>query len=83
MAIYVELGALLVALFLVVLVIRFFKNPIAILANSLLGILAFFVLNTYFHLGIVVNFWSVAIVAVGGLGGFLLVLALNFMGIAF
>jgi hypothetical protein len=83
MAIYIELGALLLALFLVVLVIRFFKNPIAVIANSMLGILLFFVLNTYLHMGIVVNFWSVAIVALGGVGGFLLVLALNFMGIAF
>jgi hypothetical protein len=34
-------------------------------------------------MGIEVNFWSIAIVALGGVGGFLLVLALNFMGIAF
>jgi hypothetical protein len=83
MAIYIELGALLLALFLVVLVIRFFKNPAAVIANSILGMLLFFVLNTYLHMGIEVNFWSVAIVALGGVGGFLLVLALNFMGIAF
>ena len=83
MTLYIELGALLLALFLVVLVIRFFKDPLAVIANSVLGIILFFVLNTYLHMGIEVNFWSIAIVALGGVGGFLLVLALNFMGIAF
>ena len=83
MAIYIELGALLLALFLLTLVIRFFNNPLAVIGNSILGIILFFVLNTYMYMGIEVNFWSVAIVAIGGLGGFLLVLALNFMGIAF
>ncbi len=83
MAIYVEIGALLLALFLVVLVIRFFKNPLAVIMNSILGIILFFVINTYLHMGIEVNFWSIAIVALGGVGGFLLVIALNFMGIAF
>jgi hypothetical protein len=83
MAIYIEIGALLLALFLVILVVRFFKNPLALIMNSILGIILFFVLNTYLNMGIEVNFWSIAIVALGGVGGFLLVLALNFMGIAF
>jgi hypothetical protein len=83
MAIYIEIGALLLALFLVILVVRFFKNPIAVIMNSIVGIILFFVMNTFLHMGIEVNFWSIAIVALGGVGGFLLVLALNFMGIAF
>lgn len=83
MAFVIELGALLLMLFLVVLVIRFFKDPVAIIMNSVLGIVLFFVLNTFLHLGIAVNFWSIAIVGLGGVGGFLFVLALHFMGIAF
>jgi hypothetical protein len=83
MAIYIEVGALILALFLVILIVRFFRDPLAIILNSVMGIVLFFILNTFLNLGIEVNFWSVAIVALGGIGGFLLVLALNFLGIAF
>jgi hypothetical protein len=83
MAIYIELGALLVACLLLILIIRILREPMLILANSVIGILAFFILNAYFHLGIAINFWSVVAVALGGVAGFLLVLLLHFLGIAF
>lgn len=83
MAIYIELGALFVAIFLIVLIIRFFKDPMLLIANSVLGIILFFLLNAIFSLGILINFWSIAIVALGGVGGAFLVILLHLFGIAF
>ena len=83
MAIYIELGTLLVSAFLLFLIIRFLKEPMLIIANSILGLLAFFILNAYLHIGIVINIWSILAVAFGGLAGFLLVLLLHFLGMAF
>ncbi len=83
MAIYIELGALIVVLFVLYLLYRFLKSPVAILLNSIIGIVILFLLNAIFNLGIAINFWSVATVALGGLAGVLLVLVFHFLGIAF
>lgn len=83
MAVYIELGALLAACLLLILIIRILREPLLILANSIIGIVAFLVLNSFLHLGIVINVWSVLAVALGGLAGFLLVLLLHFLGLAF
>lgn len=82
MAVEIELGALLVALFLLYLLIRFLKNPLYLLINSFFAILIFILLNL-FGLGIPINLLSVGVVAIGGLAGLLLVLILHFLGIAF
>lgn len=83
MTLYVSIGALLAALFVIYLIYRFFKNPMAILANSVLGIIAFFVLDVVFKLGIPIDFWTIAVVALGGFGGVVLVLVLHFLGLGF
>lgn len=83
MAIYIELGALLAALFVLMLLYRFLKEPLLIIANSVIGILAFILLNAYLHLGIDINIWSILAVAFGGIVGFLMVLALHFLGLGF
>ncbi|MFH0884458.1 MAG: pro-sigmaK processing inhibitor BofA family protein [Candidatus Micrarchaeota archaeon] len=83
MAIYIELGALIATLFVLYLLIQFLKNPLLILANSILGIIAFVYLNSAFNLGIAINLWSILAVAFGGLAGFLLVVALHFLGLGF
>lgn len=83
MSIYVSIGALLAAIFVLYLIYRFFKNPMAILANSVLGIIAFLVLDTVFKLGIPIDFWTIAIVALGGFGGVIFVLVLHFLGLGF
>ena len=83
MAIYIELGALIAVLFILYLLYRFLKSPVAIILNSIAGIVILFLLNAIFHLGIPINFWSVATVALGGLAGVLLVLIFHFLGIAF
>lgn len=83
MAIYIELGALLAAILIVYLLLRFMKDPQLILINSIFGIIVFFSLDFFFHLGIPINFLSIAIVAVGGFPGVLFILLLHFLGIAF
>jgi len=83
MAIYIELGALLAALFVLMLLYRFLKEPLLIIANSVVGIIAFILLNAYFHLGIAINMWSILAVAFGGIVGFLMVLVLHFLGMGF
>jgi hypothetical protein len=83
MAIYVELGALLVALFLLYLLIRFLKDPLYILANSIVGIVIFLLLNMIFGIGIPINLLSIGVVAIGGLTGVVLVLVLHFLGLGF
>ena len=83
MALIINLGALLVVLFLLVLIVKFFKKPMLVVMNSVLGFIVFFVLNLVFHLGVPINFWTLAIVGLGGVGGVILVLLLHFLGMGF
>ena len=77
-----ELLGLVIALLIVYLILRFLKDPMYIIANSIMGIIIFFVLNL-FGLGIPINIFSVGIVAIGGVAGVLLVLIFHFLGLAF
>jgi hypothetical protein len=83
MALYIELGALLVAALLFVLFLRLLRNPTLVLYHSILGVVSFFILDMLFSAGIPINIISVAVVAVGGVVGLLFVLLLHFLGIAF
>ncbi len=82
-SIFIALGALLAALFVIYLIYRFFKDPMLIVANSVLGFIVFLLLDLVFGLGIPIDFWSIAIVALGGFGGVLFVLILHFLGLGF
>ena len=77
-----ELLGLVIALLIVYLILRFLKDPMYIIANSIMGIIIFFVLNL-FGVGIPINIFSVGIVAIGGVAGVLLVLIFHFLGLAF
>lgn len=83
MAIYIEIGALLLAAFLLYVVFRFLKEPMLMIANSVLGFVALVVLNAVFGLGIVINFWSIAIIALGGIGGLIIIVLLHLLGLGF
>ncbi len=83
MALYIQLGALLAALFVLYVIYRFMKNPMLVLANSVLGIIVFLILDLVFNLGIPIDFWSIAVVAVGGFGGVVFILVLHFLGLGF
>jgi hypothetical protein len=79
---FVGLFGLLVALFIVYLIFKFLKNPEYIIANSIMGILIFFILNLL-GTGIPINIFSVGIVAIGGIPGLVLVLLIHFLGLGF
>ncbi len=83
MALYIELGALLAALFVLYVIYQFLKNPLLILANSVLGFIVFLILDIVFNLGIPIDFWTIAVVAIGGFGGVVFVLLLHFLGLGF
>lgn len=83
MAFEVEFGALLVAVFMLYLLYTFLKNPLHVLANALVGIIIFFIVNLFLVREVVVNFFSLAIVAIAGIPGVLLVLLLHFLGWGF
>ena len=83
MVMYVELGALLVAVFIVYVLYTFLKNPLHVIANAVLGIILFFIINMFLLRDVVINFFSVATVAIAGIPGVLLVLIIHFLGLGF
>jgi hypothetical protein len=83
MAFYFEVGAILVSVFLVYLLLKFFFKPAQIIANSILGIVIFFVLNFIFNIGIPFTWLSVGVVAISGILGVILVLLLHVTGLGF
>lgn len=83
MAFYIELGALLIALFLLYVFLRFVKNPLVLLVNAIAGVLLIFVLNWAFHLGVELGLLGLGVLALGGVPAAILILILHFLGIAF
>jgi hypothetical protein len=83
MAIYIEMGSIIVALVLLYLIYQFLKKPLLIIANSVFGFVALIVLNSVFNLGIAINLWSILTIAFGGIGGLILVVALHLLGLGF
>lgn len=80
---YFEIGALLVALFMLYLFVKFLLNPLHIIANSILGIVLFFLMNSIFGVGILITPLSVGVVAIGGILGVVLVFLLHLTGLGF
>ena len=78
-----ELLALLVAVVLIYVLWKLLKVVGYLIANSIMGILVFWVLNAFFGLGILINILSVAIVAIAGIPGVLIVLLIHFLGLGF
>ena len=83
MATYIELGTLIVAILVLLFLLVFLGNPIAVLINSLIAIGILFLLNALFGLGIPINILTVAIVVLGGVVGLLLLIILRLMKVAF
>jgi hypothetical protein len=80
---YIEAGALVVALIVLLLLIVFIQNPIALIINSLIAIGILFLLNAIFGLGIPINLVTILVVAIGGIVGLLLIIILRLMKVAF
>ena len=68
---------------LLLLLVLFIKDPVAILVNSLIAIGILFLLNALFGVGIPINILTVLIVAIGGLLGLLILLVLRLMKVTF
>lgn len=83
MAVYVELGALLIAVAILYLLFGTLKNATYLVANSVMGIIIFLILNSILGIGIPLNIFSIGIVAIGGIAGVLLVLLIHFLGLGF
>lgn len=83
MAVYVEVGALLVAIFILYLLYSFLKNPIHLVANAIMGVIFLFIINLFLVQNVAINFFSVATVAIAGIPGLLLVLLIHFLGLGF
>lgn len=83
MVAYIELGTLLLALIVLLLLVVFIRDPIAILINSLIAIGILFILNALFGLGIPINIFTVLIVTLGGLLGLVILLLLRLLKVAF
>ncbi len=80
---YIEFGALLVAVFILYLLYVFLKNPLHLVANAIMGLIVFFIINMFLVRDVAVNLFSVGIVAIAGIPGVLLVLLLHFLGLGF
>jgi hypothetical protein len=83
MVVYVEFGALLVAIAIVYLMFGVLKNVAYLAANSVMGIIIFLLLNLVLRVDIPINLLSVGIVAIGGTAGVVLVLIIHFLGLGF
>ena len=83
MVMFVELGALLVAIFILYLLYLLLKNPVHLVANAVMGIIIFLIVNMFLVRDVVINFFSIATVAIAGIPGVLLVLLLHFLGLGF
>ncbi|MFA6907313.1 MAG: pro-sigmaK processing inhibitor BofA family protein [Candidatus Micrarchaeia archaeon] len=83
MVMFVELGALLVAVFILYLLYSFLKNPVHLVANAVVGIVIFLVVNLFLVQNVVINLFSVGTVAIAGIPGVILVLLIHFMGWGF
>jgi hypothetical protein len=65
------------------LIYKLVKNIVVIALNSIIGFFALFGYQAIFGANIAINFWSVIITAVGGIFGFIAVLAAHYLGLAF
>jgi VIT1/CCC1 family predicted Fe2+/Mn2+ transporter len=80
---YVEVGSVVFALLVLLLLLLFIQNPIALVINSLIAILILFLINAIFGFGIPINILTVLVVVIGGLVGLLLIIVLRLMKVAF
>lgn len=83
MALLFEIFALLIAFVLIYVLWKLLKLIGYLIANSIMGILAFWALNAFLGLGIPISILSIAVVAIAGIPGVLIVLLVHFLGLGF
>lgn len=75
--------AIVLIIFLIALFFWGLKYAIAYAINAVIGFFALYAIKTFIFPELAINFWSIALVAVFGLGGFIVVLLLHWIGWAF
>lgn len=83
MVAYIEWGSLLVALFILILLYKLLQNPLHLVANAILGIIIFILINLFLVQDVAINLFSVGTVAIAGIPGVILVLLIHFLGLGF
>jgi len=79
----VELAILIIVAFVTVLIFKFFKKVIFLILNSIVGLLALFGFNSLFNAEVAINIWSVLVAGIGGSIGFVVIIILHYLGLAF
>lgn len=59
------------------------EESVHLVANAVVGIIIFLIVNMFLVRDVVINFFSIATVAIAGIPGVLLVLLLHFLGLGF
>lgn len=83
MVAYIEYGSLLVAVFILILLYKLLQNPLHLVANAILGVIIFILINLFLVQDVAINFFSVGTVAIAGIPGVILVLLIHFLGLGF
>ena len=83
MSLLVEVATLLVAIIILYVIWKILKLVGYLIVNSIMGIIIFYLLNTFFGAGIQITLLSVGIVAIAGIPGVVLVLIIHFLGLGF
>lgn len=83
MVFYIEIAALLIAVFILYLLYSLLKNPLHLIANAVMGIIIFLIVNMFLVRDVAINIFSVGTVAIAGIPGVLLVLLIHFLGLGF
>jgi len=77
-----EILGLVLAIIILYLLFRIIKSATYILVNSVIGIILFFLLNMI-GINVKIDLFSIAIAAIGGIPGVVLVVILHLLGLAF
>ena len=83
MALIGEVVGLLIALVILYILYLLLKNGLHLIANAVMGIILFWIINMFLVKDVVIDFFSIAIVALAGIPGVLLVLIIHFLGLGF
>ena len=83
MVMIVELGTLILAVVLIVILWKLLQDPKQIVINSIIGIIIFWLLNEFLAIGIPINWLTILIVALAGIPGVILVLLIHYLGLGF
>lgn len=79
----VMIGFVVVAFVILYLLYTLLKSPLHLIINAVVGIVLLIIINMFLVSDIPINVYSVAIVAIAGIPGVLLVLLIHFLGLGF